>query len=67
MTVGTRTPCQSVKRLQTRSCLDNGTQVRYPRSISLEEGPLMSEWKDILYNAVDKNTEDGDVLIFKWW
>lgn len=62
MTVGTRTPCQQVKRLQPDHCLDNGTQVRYRWSINESNGPAMSEWQDILYNAVDKSCNDGDVL-----
>lgn len=62
MTVGTRTPCQTVKRLQPDHCLDNGTQQRYRWSINTTTGPVMSEWQDILVNCIDRNTNDGDVL-----
>ena len=62
MTVGTRTPCQTVKRLQPDHYLDNGTQLRYRWSIEERSGPPMSEWQNILYDCVDRNTNDGDVL-----
>jgi len=62
MTVGTRTPCQTVKRLQPDHYLDNGTQFRYRWSIEPRSGPPMSDWQTILMDCVDRNTNDGDVL-----
>tara|TARA_B100001287_G_scaffold275566_1_gene283501 strand:- start:1402 stop:2694 length:1293 start_codon:yes stop_codon:yes gene_type:complete len=62
MTVGTRTPCQTVKRLQPDHYLDNGTQSRYRWSIEPRSGPPMSDWQDILIDVIDRNTNDGDVL-----
>jgi len=61
MTVGTRTPCQTIKRIQPDHCLDRGTQVRYRWSIENSDGPSMATWQDILLESVDA-CEDGDVL-----